>query len=609
MSDNRADKTTSEIRLYFYNLARGLRLIWQWHPWLMTATMILVLLGSIQSFAANGSFALLLNELTGGDIEAKTLWLLLALYVGALSLPRVLQAVREYFDNLLWLYVPRDLVLLFLRKKAELDMARFEDPKFQDLLQRATEKGEHWPMQQITNNGLWNMWNLIGIVISVVALGAIDLGILGLVVLATVPVFWVESKTGGILWNIYSAEAPERRRFQMLQDHLSNKNSLLELRLFGRINYFLELARATYDRFIDKQAGLEKRRMVWLLLAGIWGLTLIGTTVVLTVRMVLTGELQVGTFTFVLSTIYALEVSLTTFLRNMGYQREASLIVKDQFEVLDTKPLVVDQVEVEKIDLEQVPEICFENVWFSYPFGSRKDDWVLRNFSLTIRPGEKIALIGVNGAGKSTIIKLLCRFYDPQKGLVLVGGKDLRMVARNDLYKLLSVLFQEFGEYKFTVKEAIALGKGGEDAAVVIEKVVEAAVQSQASEFIEKWEKGYDSQLGVEFEGKEPSKGQQQKLALARSFYAEPKVLVLDEPTAALDAEAEAKIFENLERWAGQRTLILISHRFSTVRDVDRIIVLKDGKVHEDGSHNDLMTSDGTYASLFRKQAKGYLSA
>lgn len=609
MSDNRADKTTSEIRLYFYNLARGLRLIWQWHPWLMTATMILVLLGSIQSFAANGSFALLLNELTGGDIEAKTLWLLLALYVGALSLPRVLQAVREYFDNLLWLYVPRDLVLLFLRKKAELDMARFEDPKFQDLLQRATEKGEHWPMQQITNNGLWNMWNLIGIVISVVALGAIDLGILGLVVLATVPVFWVESKTGGILWNIYSAEAPERRRFQMLQDHLSNKNSLLELRLFGRINYFLELARATYDRFIDKQAGLEKRRMVWLLLAGIWGLTLIGTTVVLTVRMVLTGELQVGTFTFVLSTIYALEVSLTTFLRNMGYQREASLIVKDQFEVLDTKPLVVDQVEVEKIDLEQVPEICFENVWFSYPFGSRKDDWVLRNFSLTIRPGEKIALIGVNGAGKSTIIKLLCRFYDPQKGLVLVGGKDLRMVARNDLYKLLSVLFQEFGEYKFTVKEAIALGKGGEDAAVVIEKVVEAAVQSQASEFIEKWEKGYDSQLGVEFEGKEPSKGQQQKLALARSFYAEPKVLVLDEPTAALDAEAEAKIFENLERWAGQRTLILISHRFSTVRDVDRIIVLKDGKVHEDGSHNDLMASDGTYASLFRKQAKGYLSS
>ncbi|MDP3696554.1 MAG: ATP-binding cassette domain-containing protein, partial [Candidatus Taylorbacteria bacterium] len=279
-----------------------------------------------------------------------------------------------------------------------------------------------------------------------------------------------------------------------------------------------------------------------------------------------------------------------------------SFFVSDIFKLLDMKPVIKKSEKGIVLDSHKTFEIAFEHVTFVYP-GTKKA--VLKDFSLKISPGEKIALVGVNGAGKTTFVKLLCRFYEPDEGKITIDGHDLREIDLESWYSQLGAIFQDYSRYHFIVKEAIALGRTGNISS--LEKVKEAAKASEADTFIEEWEKKYEQMLGKEFtEGVEPSIGQWQKLALARTFYRDPLVLILDEPTSSIDAEAEAKIFEKLEALPKDRTVILISHRFSTVRQADKIGVVEDGQLKELGSHEDLLKLNGTYARLFTLQAKGY---
>jgi ATP-binding cassette subfamily B protein len=283
-------------------------------------------------------------------------------------------------------------------------------------------------------------------------------------------------------------------------------------------------------------------------------------------------------------------------------QYKDSLFVTDILKILDTKPAIKQPETGIILDPSVTPEIEFQNVSFIYP---NSDRMVLKNLSLKIRAGEKLALVGVNGSGKTTIVKLLCRFYDPTEGKILINGNDLRDIDLGSLYYLMGVLFQDFATYNFPVKQSIAMGRPTDD--IDLEKVKNAAETSESDTFISQWSNGYDQMIGKEFTGGiDPSKGQMQKLALARTFYRDPKFLILDEPTASIDAEAEAKIFERLESLPADRTVILISHRFSTVRKADTICVINDGAISELGSHQELITLNGIYARLFNLQAAGY---
>jgi ABC-type multidrug transport system fused ATPase/permease subunit len=229
---------------------------------------------------------------------------------------------------------------------------------------------------------------------------------------------------------------------------------------------------------------------------------------------------------------------------------------------------------------------------------------VLHKVSFTIEPGESVALVGHNGAGKTTIIKLLCRFYDVSDGEILINGINIKHLDLSGWYKFLGTLFQEFVRYHFTIKENIFLGAPGKNDEIAMK---EAAVKSGAADFIERLPDKYDQKLGKEFaDGEELSGGEWQKLAIARAFYEEPPVLILDEPTSAIDAEAEYEIFNNLEKQYKNKTLILVSHRFSTVRNANKIVVIDGGKIVESGTHEELMNVGGLYARLFSIQAKGY---
>jgi ATP-binding cassette subfamily B protein len=312
--------------------------------------------------------------------------------------------------------------------------------------------------------------------------------------------------------------------------------------------------------------------------------------------------LLVGTLTFLIASIVEFRQTLSSFFEQIGRQYEDNLFVNDLFDFLDWKPVIVNAPDCIKLSEGKTPKIEFKNVSFAYP-GTTKMS--LENISFTLNPGEKLALVGQNGAGKTTLIKLLCRFYDPTEGEILVDGTNLKNIDINDWHRILGVLFQEYGQYNFMVKESIGMGRT--DDPLSLERVHDAAESSESESFIKEWKSGYDQMLGKEFtDGVEPSVGQWQKLALARTFYRNPKIYVFDEPTASIDAEAKAKIFEKLESLPKDRSVIIISHRFSTVRQAQVIVVLKDGQIEEQGTHGELLEKNALYARLFKLQAKGY---
>jgi len=274
-------------------------------------------------------------------------------------------------------------------------------------------------------------------------------------------------------------------------------------------------------------------------------------------------------------------------------------------EFINTKPTVIESKNPTPLKLTSAPEIIFEDVGFQYPGG---DTWSLRHLNMTFVPGQKIGLVGNNGAGKTTLVKLLCRIYDPTEGRILVNGVDLRDIATAEWWSYLGIMFQDYASYDFVTKDAIAIGRP--DAQTNLTHVKEAAEISQAHTFIEEWPNSYNQQLGVEFGGKEPSKGQRQKLSIAKIIYRNAFVMILDEPTASVDAESEAKIFDSLENLSKDTTAILISHDFSTILQCNHIFVLEHGKLIEEGSHKELMKKKGkekgVYAELYNLQASRF---
>ena len=269
---------------------------------------------------------------------------------------------------------------------------------------------------------------------------------------------------------------------------------------------------------------------------------------------------------------------------------------------MDTKPFIKRVAHPVRLHLSNPPTIEFRDVWFKY---EGREDWILKNINLTITAGQKIALVGENGAGKSTLIKLLARIYDPSKGQILINGISLTELDTDEWSSYLAVLLQDYMNYDFTLAESIGMGRPEKD--IDRNKVSRAIGLTGANEFIDSWDKGIDQQLGKEFEGGiEPSKGQNQKIALSRAIYRDGFVVILDEPTAAIDALAETYIFDQMEKAADGKTLVVVTHRFNTTQSLDSIIVLEKGTIVETGSHAELVKEKGYYYRMFETQAKAF---
>ncbi len=509
--------------------------------------------------------------------------------------------MRSLSDRVLQSQLTNHVNSMMIRKAISLDLQFFEDPIFYDMLQNARRQADTSALA-IVNATLQMLQQVITLVSLMALLIRFSPWLAVIVFVSAIPAFLSQSQYAERAFRAVSRRAPEARLLNYLEMLLTGNDTVKEIKLFGLGESLLRRYQELFTRFYEEDLAIARRRTF----AGLgWGMlsniAYYGSYAWIVLRTV-AGRITLGDMTMFLSIFRQSQSSIRSLLDSLNRLYESNLYLDNLMEYLKLQPVLVAPVDglIAPAPIRQGIE--FRNVSFHYP-GS--DFEVLHDISFHIQPGERIALVGLNGAGKTTLIKLLTRLYDPTEGQILLDGVDLREYDLTSLHQRFGVIFQDFVRYQFTVRENIGFGQV--DALDDLARIRDAADRGGASPIIEKMPQGYDTMLGRRWEkGQELSGGQWQKIALARAFMREAEVLVLDEPTSALDAEAEYEVFRRFGELMEGRIAVLISHRFSTVRMADRIVVLSAGKIIELGSHAELMALDGAYARLFNLQAEGY---
>lgn len=592
---NRMERKT--FTTFFDNTKRVWGMLWRVAPFLCVLFFLTVIVQAVLPFVKNGAQAYLINELVSKNSSAVLVGFVLFVVTGLFM--SIIYAFGDYLEKKFWFLTEFLVNKSVAEKKITLDIATQESPGFNDLFQRIND--QKYRVQSFTFQYYYLLAGLIEVIVAIVIIGYSSWFITILLLLGTLPELYIGARFGKEVWDIHASNAELRRRFWDLESHVYSLSSITELTLFRNAKKFVGMILQLLHSFHDAELKKEQQRLVRVVLSVIISYSAISFAVFHFAQLVMNDLMQVGTFVFMLTAILDLRAGLSSLFRSMGRQLGDNNFVSDVFHFLDIKPSIDYPSRGVVLSAGKTPVIEFRNVRFTYPNANHES---LKGISLKIKSGEKIALVGVNGAGKTTFTKLVCRLYDPTSGEIFLDGVNVKDIDIASWHDKLGVLFQQYAHYRFPVEESIAMGRNGE---IIEEELLSASKRAQSHEFIEKYKDGYKQMLGREFGGGvEPSIGQWQKLALARVLYRNPRVYILDEPTASVDPEAEANMFESLKKLPKDRTVILISHRFSTVRHADRIIILDGGVITEEGSHEELMAHNGTYAKLFRLQAEGY---
>jgi len=529
-----------------------------------------------------------------------TLWWLLAAVFALAALNSLLSRAIDYTDARLADEFTREVSLRVMRHAARLDLARLEDPAFQDKLERAR--------QQATDRiGMLNsMGRLVLEIITLVSLSAWVIayspGLFLLLVLCVVPAFTGESHFAFLGYALAHSLTPIRRELDYLRILGTSKESAKEVKLFRLGGFFHDRYAELTDGIIQRNIRLTRKRLWWgSVLAAVGSLGYYGAYAYLVWRTFL-GEISIGTLTALAGALAGSSTQLQSVFSLFSHISDQSLFLTDLVDFLAVQPSIQSKPGALPAPRAIRDGFEFRNVSFQYPGSARM---ILNSLNLRIAPGEHLALVGENGQGKTTLVKLMARLYDPTGGAILLDGVDLRDYRMEHLQNQIGVIFQDFVRYDFAARLNIGVGRIAElgaDAALWT-----AAKKSRADAMLERFPDGLDQVLGRRFEGGvDLSGGEWQKFALARAYLRDAQILILDEPTAALDAVAEYEVFSRFADLAEGKMVILISHRFSTVRRSHRIVVLEDGKIREQGTHDHLVTTGGQYARLFKLQAANY---
>jgi len=486
-----------------------------------------------------------------------------------------------------------------IKKTGEIDISQLEDSDFYDKLERARQQTQS--RVGLLSLALGQAQSIISIATLIFGLIYFEPLLIILLALSIIPLFINEIKFSAKRYSLTRSWTSERRELDYLRYIGANDKTAKEVKLFGLTNFIADRFKNLSDTYYNINKKLTISRSVYSAIFNVLGVVCYYGAYVVIIRSVLVGEITIGELTFLSASFNRLRTNLQSFFSSFTSITESSLYLKDYFNFIDLE-IVEDQdtyLEIPKTIKEGIQVV---DLHFGYP---RTDSEVLKGVSFTLKAGEKMAFVGQNGAGKTTLIKLLLRFYEPTKGDILLDGISIKRYRKAEYQKMFGVIFQDFFRYEFTLKENIAVGDIAEIGNQP--KIEDASQLSLASEVVNVLKKKYDTQLGRRFkDGQELSGGQWQKVALARAYMKDANVMVLDEPTSALDAKAEYEVFERFIGLTKGKTSIIISHRFSTVRMADRIIVLEDGKILELGTHDELMAVPKLYSELFELQAQGY---
>jgi ATP-binding cassette subfamily B protein len=483
---------------------------------------------------------------------------------------------------------------------ATLDLEDFEDAEFQDQLERARRQtsGRLTLLSQLSGQAQEAMT-----AVSLIAGLALYAPLLILLLaVALVPAFLSEAHFNAQTYTLDFGRTPERRELDYVRQTAASVETAKEVKIFGLHRFLIEHYSRLAGEFYEANRTLAAKRAVWGSAFATVGTAAYYAAYAYIVWRTLHGEFSIGDLTFLSGSFLRLRALLEFLLFGFSSVAGQALYLNDLFSFLRTRPEILSPANARPVPKPIREGFVFEDVGFIYPGAER---WAVRHLSFTLKAGEVVALVGENGAGKTTLVKLLTRLYDPDEGRILLDGHDLREYDLEALRGSMGVIFQDFVRYNFTAGDNIAVGRieARDDHA----RIERAAERSQADQVIEALPGGYAQRIGKRFKnGVELSGGEWQKVAIARAYMREAEVLILDEPTAALDARAEFEVFQRFKELSRGKTAVLISHRFSSVRMADRIFVLADGKVEATGTHEELVARPGLYSELFELQAAGY---
>ena len=596
-----------ELRHTFTHTPQALELVWQTNRWATVGLGLLTLGGAllpatqawVGKLIVDGVVAAIKNGSDPARTQTVFVYLIFELMLFLLSAG--FNQARRLIQQLIQLQLANRIRGEIIRKALTLDLAFFEHPEFYDRLQNARREGGYKPTELINDT-----FQIVQNSITMISFGLLLLRFnpwLVVILLATsIPAFIAETRFSEQGFRLLTRRAPESRQINYLSRLLTEDGAAKEIKLFNLGDTLLGRYMTLFEKFFQEDKALARRRA----LVG-FGLGLITTagfygSYAWIVWHTVQGKISLGDMTLYLAIFRQGQATFQSILSAIGNIYENNLFMANFFEFLGLQPQLGLTAGDQKLPVPLSRGIEFRGVGFRYP---ENNQWALRDINLTIRPGEKIALVGHNGAGKTTLIKLLSRLYDPTEGTILIDGIDIRALEPIELHKRIGVIFQDFVRYHLPASENIGFGQI--EAVHDMERIIESARKSGADTVIENLPEGYETMLGRWFHGgHELSLGQWQKVALARAFMRDAEILVLDEPTASLDAATEYEIFRHFQELTEGKMAILISHRFSTVRMADRIVVIQDGHIAELGTHDELMRQEGTYARLFSMQAEGY---
>ena len=585
----------------------ALRLVWQSSPGWTIARLVLVVFQGLLPLALIYLAKLIIDTVTLNlksaeptEVFAQVLPLIIMAGVATI-LNSLSQSLTELVNTAHSQQVTDYMQGIIHAKSIEADLEYYENAKYHDALQRAQQEAPYRP-PQILNRLAQVGQNAISLVAMVGLLVSLHWGIIGVLLVATLPAVVVRTKYSRIVYDWQRRRTQLERQSMYLGWMLTNEQFAKEVRLFDLGSWFskeyLQIRRKLYE---EKLSISTKRSLAFFLSQAFAGV-LIFSVFAYIIYQTIEGVLLLGDLVLYYQALQRGQNNLRLTLSNLSGLYEDNLFLANLYEFLDLKPRVVDPESPKTIPPKMNRGIEFKNVNFSYADSARQ---ALKNINLTIKPGETIALVGENGSGKTTLIKLLCRLYDPTSGSISIDGVDIQHFAIADLRRQVSVIFQDYAKYHFSAEENIRLGDI--DVAPRDSDIYCAAMRSGAHDVITRLPNAYDTVLGKLFDsGEELSIGQWQKVALARAFLRDSQVIVLDEPTSAMDPKAEYEIFKKFRELIKDQSAVLITHRLSTVKMADRIYVMDNGEIIESGTHNELIQLQQSYANLFETQAQNY---